>query len=98
MVNKGSFSPRGAEPDFETIFDEGEDPSLAVVRAVAAFRGVEPNGIDPLYDAIDADELDGLLQSTGTGVLVSFRFEGCEVVVTNEGQICLFEGEPTLPA
>ena len=93
MVHESRFSPRDDEPDFETVFDEGEDPSLAVVQAVTAFKGVESNEIDRLYDSIDADELDALLQSAGTGVQVSFRFESCEVVLNSEGQICLFGGE-----
>lgn len=51
-----------------TIHGEiGERPaSLAVVQAVAAFRGVEPTEMeDLLHDYVDPDALDNLIEGGG---------------------------------
>jgi len=60
----------------------GDDaPSAAVARAVAVATDRSVVGLDPLYETIDTDALDGLF-SHGGRPQVSFRYENCEVTVT----------------
>ena len=67
---------------------EDERPSEAVVRAVAELTDRSPIELDPLYDVIDPDHLDGVLADTDDNVSaeLSFTFDSCEVTVT-EGHV-----------
>ena len=64
----------------------GEQPSIAVVKAVADLTGKDICDIEPLYDTMDPDHLDGLFEKEGSGEKslreVSLQFNGCEVTVT----------------
>lgn len=66
--------------------DDGERPSKAVVRAVAALTNTPVLELEPLYDVIDPDLLDRTIASTADDVQVefSFAFGECEVTVTRE--------------
>lgn len=66
--------------------DEDERPSEAVVRTVAALTNRSPIELDPLYDVIDPDHLDGALGDTDATVRaeLSFTFESCQVTVTEQ--------------
>jgi hypothetical protein len=62
-----------------------------VVRAIAAVKGVEPTGVDPLYDFIDPDALDAMFDgTTGTSerdIRVSFRIDDLEIEVSGDRRI-----------
>lgn len=63
-----------------------DSPSLAVVRAVASREGVAPEELpEPLYDSIESDALDDLLE-TGPG-RVRFEYLGYEVTVRGTGDV-----------
>ena len=69
-----------------------EPPSLAVVSVVADVTDNGPLELEPLYNSIDPDALDGLFQMSRagpsrTGGQVSFTFEGCDVVVHGDRQV-----------
>lgn len=73
---------------------ETDSPSLAIVEAVAAVTGRDPEGMDQLYDAIDPDALDRLVRQTGAegrsdGVCLSFRYGGCTVIVAADGRVAV---------
>jgi hypothetical protein len=76
-------------------WDEGIEPTVAVVHAVLAATGREETELDPLASRIDADALDRLLTREGeSGVSVSFAYEGFEVTVYADGTLILRpEGE-----
>lgn len=79
----------GREPEISYDVGESERPSEAVVRAVAALTGRRPIDIEPLYDVVDPDHLDGLFDEPGAGGgvegrSVTFSFGGCHVSVTRE--------------
>lgn len=64
-----------------------ELPSTAIVMAVAAATGVEPDALPPLYDRIEPDALDDLFRTpdgTARDVRVSFFYGGCAVTVEHE--------------
>ena len=70
---------------------EFESPSYAAIRAVAAATGTRPDAMGPLNDVVDPDGLDALLSgrpSSGSDgdVRVRFRFEGCDVVIADDGR------------
>lgn len=66
--------------------DNTEQPSVAVVRAVAELTGEDIRDLNPLYNVIDPNHLDGVFKkndSTGSSrAEVSLRFNGCTVIVT----------------
>lgn len=81
---------------YEATFDpSGRPVSQRVVEAVAAYRGLEPTALDPLYTSIDPDALDALLADRDGGpdrsVDLSFRYAGLTVTVDADGTIRLSE-------
>lgn len=80
-------------PDSET------PPSVAVIEAVAARECVDPTALKPpLYEAIDPDALDNLIQNHGvqsraTGPRVTFSYNGYVVRIAPEGVVSLAEME-----
>lgn len=80
-------SPAIASAVLTYTLDEDERPSEAVVRAVASLTDTRVLDLDPLYDMIDIDHLNGLFGESGESELladssVTFQFNGCEVTVT----------------
>ena len=76
-------------------WSSGDSPSSAVVEAVAATTGAEPPEMSLLYDVIDPEALDRLVNRAshgpqGSGELtVSFTYEGCRVDVTSTGRVAV---------
>ena len=71
--------------------------SQRVIEAVSETTGNDPTEVGPLYHVVDPDALDRLFAPTPgsgrTGGLVSFTFEGCDVVVRADGEIEVTERE-----
>ena len=75
-----------------------QDPtaSEAVVDAVAKRRGVDPLELEtPLYDAVDPDELNALLDgardSGRSPVQVTFEYHSYTVTIDSSGSVTLTE-------
>lgn len=70
---------------------ETRDLGCAVVEAVAAAEGVEPDELEPtLHEAIDPEALDALFQGRpATTWLVRFEYHGYIVSITDRGEITL---------
>lgn len=65
-----------------------ETVSTAVVRAVSAFKGVDPCSLRPLAEVVDPESLDSLFAPMydGTprrGGQVSFLYAGCRIAIEN---------------
>lgn len=60
-------------------------PSEDIVQAVAVREGTDPTALDPLYEAIDPDALDAVVDS---GAVVTFEYEGYEITV-DEGTVTI---------
>jgi len=77
--------------EFECSFDADESPSREVVQAIAAVKGVEPTGVDPLYDHIDPEALDAMFDgTTGTSehdARVSFRVDDLRIEVSEDRRV-----------
>lgn len=75
----------------QATWDDSNDPSTAVIEAVAAANGRDPLKMPPLYDALDVEALDALLTSdrpeTPGSVGVSFTYDGTYVWVSGDGTI-----------
>lgn len=70
--------------------------SLRVVDAVADERGLDPMGLDPLYEAIDPDSLDALFppapeRTEATSRSIAFTFSGYQVTIDGAGAIDVTE-------
>ena len=87
-------SETAGRSEFECSFDADESPSHEVVRAIAAVKGAEPTGVDPLYNYIDPEALDAMFDGTpGTNerdVRVSFRVDDLEVEVSGDRRITVY--------
>lgn len=81
---------------FRYSIDEGDQPALAIVKAVSWINGVDAFYLEPLSSAVDVGKLSGLLrharrhldgetaQSKSMEPNVTFRYEGCLVTVTTD--------------
>jgi len=68
---------------------EAESPSMTVLAAVARRTGVDVADLEaPLYEAIDPDALDRLLQH-GADVTVTFEYSGYRVSIDGEGTVAV---------
>lgn len=88
----------GARSDVTYGIDDAERPSVAVVRAVASVTNTAVTDLDPLFEVINPDHLDGIVgdQRAKRGLdaySVSFSFDGCHVTVT-ENHVLVREHEP----
>lgn len=87
------------EPTYVTTFDPdaGERASEAVVTAVAAVSGKRPVDLEPLYEAVDPDALDALIDHArrgdddGTHELW-FAYAGYDVGLRSDGRIRFYDG------
>lgn len=68
--------------------DDGVNPSVGIIRAVAAATDRAATELPPLYDRVNADALDELMANGRAGdVRVSFTYAGVEVTVTGDGDV-----------
>lgn len=77
-----------------------DNPSAAVVSALADATGAGPTEIDPLYRTLDPDALDAVVASSvhsavSTEARVAFTHAGHRVVLKANGMGYLFEGPNT---
>lgn len=76
-------------------------PSNAIVSAIADTEDVDPLEVDPLYDVLDPDALDGLFGSRSDGtprygdVCVEFRLNGYTVALSSDRRIHVSERADT---
>ncbi|MFD1564951.1 HalOD1 output domain-containing protein [Haloarchaeobius amylolyticus] len=79
--------------DETSVSDGAAPPSQAIIEAIAAEEGVdvtdvEPPAYDPLFTVVNPEALDDLFTTTAGGAsnaVVSFEYEGYEVVVHADG-------------
>lgn len=78
--------------------------STAVIECIAEANGVDPCALDDrLYDHVDPDALDRLLDAGGreygpVDVKISFRMADCEVSVDNTGTVVVTRSSEAEPA
>lgn len=70
--------------------------STDVVQTVAESTNNDPVDLPPLYETIDPDALDSILEETVDG-WVSFTYAGVEVTATSEGGVAVNENPGSEP-
>lgn len=76
--------------------NDDEDPSEAVVSAVAAVSDADPAAMEPLAESIDPDALDALFADRYDGTprangAARFAFLGYELVVSGDGLVTVLD-------
>lgn len=66
------------------------NPSEAIVLEIAERTDVNPVDLPPLYERVDPEALDSLVQGPGS-VHVTFEYTGYEVTVSETGCIAIHE-------
>jgi hypothetical protein len=73
--------------------DDSAAPSDAVIRGVAALRGVAQTDLGPLYEVVEPASLDRLFETSHGGappdLHVRFRYEGLWVDVSGDGTVTI---------
>lgn len=67
-------------------FSEIETVTIEITRAVADEEDCSPLELPPLYDAVDADAMETVLQGADSCEL-TFRYHGYEVEVDGAGTV-----------
>ena len=85
-------SRAGPDGTFVTAIDPADNPSEAVVDAVATLDGVSPTELAPLYDAVEPDALDALFehadrQGRPGDQRLCFAYAGYDVTVCGDGTV-----------
>ncbi|WP_279387679.1 HalOD1 output domain-containing protein [Natrarchaeobius chitinivorans] len=67
-------------------------PTLAVVEQLAEKEGVDALELrPPLYDVVDTEALDQLVESMDEDGLVEFEYQDYQVTVSSSGEISVTE-------
>ena len=81
-----------------TRSNDDRSTSQRVVEAVAEERGRAPTELDPLYEVVDPDCLEGIFRSDPSiagrdANHVEFRYAGCRVIVCSDGTVRVSSGD-----
>lgn len=88
----------GMEPPLpvETTWEDGEHPSTAIVRAVAAVTDREPTALPLLHESVDGEALDALVTRKSSSfqgaVQATFSYAGVSVSVDSDGGLEVLPG------
>lgn len=82
----GNSADHAGDWDVTHSYDRStERPSEVVVRAVAGTTNQDVSTIDPLYDAIEPDALDAVIDGDrNADTRLTFSYEGCRVHVDED--------------
>lgn len=76
---------------------DGEIATEQVIRTVAETTGTDPLELPPLYNTIDPDALDTLVEGMTTGS-ISFTYTGCNITVQSDGTVSIDVPSADTPA
>lgn len=83
---------------YRAEYDQATTPaSIAVIAAVSDAFDVNPVELEPLYDRLDPDALDGCIRAKDTTngpVHISFGFEEHEITVSSDGVVTVSSPDP----
>lgn len=66
------------------------EPSTAVVEVTAQARGLSPESLPPLYDTVDPDALNMLVDGGGD-LRLTFTYDGHDVTLDGDGTVTVRE-------
>ncbi|WP_124197652.1 HalOD1 output domain-containing protein [Natrarchaeobius chitinivorans] len=64
-----------------------ESYTQAILRGVAELKGVTVTALDPLYNSVEVDAMEQLIdhsQEHKSNISISFTFEGCIISITEK--------------
>uniref|UniRef100_A0A7D6CN38 Halobacterial output domain-containing protein n=2 Tax=Natrinema zhouii TaxID=1710539 RepID=A0A7D6CN38_9EURY len=67
-----------------------ESTTQAILRGIAALKGVTETELDPIYSSVETDSMEQLLEHSrmhDSTVSVTFDFEGCTIRVRSKEDI-----------
>jgi hypothetical protein len=67
---------------------EADRSSVAVLEVVAAAEGCDPRELNPLYERIDPEAIDTLVNSPMQGQ-ITFTYHGYELQVHGDGEVAV---------
>ena len=67
--------------------DDRSPVSTRIVTKVAAAKGVDQAELTPLYDRVESDALDSVIESMDDSGTVAFEYEGYEVSLRGDGRV-----------
>lgn len=83
-----------------TKYRENTDqtPTELIVSTVGEVAGIDPIELPPLYEFVDPDTIETLLEGQNGQTLIAFQFDAWNVFVRGDGtiQVCK-RGRPTDP-
>ena len=80
------------EPVAESQPDSDTSLAFGIVRTVARSEDEPVNDVEPrLYDAVEVDSLERLIEAAGPDTSVRFSFAGYDVVVSGDRSVSLFD-------
>lgn len=102
MNNDRGHSPHESQPNTVQLDwrESDQPPTACVTEAIAAVTGDSGTEQRPLYESVDPDALDRILDAAvdspnrRSTLSVSFRHHGCEVVVTADGGLSVTHRAP----
>lgn len=96
-----TFDPETSTYRLHSDWQRDESVTTAVVGSVAAVTNTPPTELDPLFETFDPDALNQLYSSTGgpsrDDSRVSFKFNGCTVIVDATVEIVIAPVEEAIP-
>lgn len=66
----------------DAVAPEQTEPSLEIITVVADAKGVDTLDLPPLYDVVDPDTIDAVVESSDDSFEFSFDYADVHVVVT----------------
>lgn len=92
-VGLDSFDHDPKTEEYRAVYDASTvPPSLALASALSAAMEADPTDIDPIYESLDPDALDGLVGDptrSGEPITISFSVEHFQATISNTGDIFL---------
>lgn len=75
---------------------ESDNISIEIVERVADREGVDPTDLEPLYDVVDPEALETLVDGACDGTIeVEFSYYGYEIVVDGNGTVSIDDEPPS---
>lgn len=91
-----------ARTDIETdhLWLSEDQPSTAIIQAVAQRKGTEPLDLPPLYEYVDPEAIDSLLltaaENDNASIEVQFDYLEHTITITSDGHFSISDNATTL--
>ncbi|GAB7019655.1 HalOD1 output domain-containing protein [Halostagnicola sp. A-GB9-2] len=63
-----------------------------LIDAVAESKGVEPSQLPPIYETIDPEPIESLINGSGSAFELTFEYVGYQIRITRDGYEIIDDG------